>query len=265
MRAVAAAIAETEASGGTPDLEWIKLIVTAVPVLLAVVPAVWGLASALLIGRRGRGPQPSDSPLRVVEFDATPPAGDSEPSPRRARYAIFALTGALTSILTGLYLLTGREFRVGVIDEGQDPAEVDPVPTWYLAIAFACGVFVAVSASRLAGQARRQRDGEPAAWHEASLVVDTDQDAAVERCQAAFVEFGALHAKQAEVAVKVAGEGSDVLFNARRRRHEFVSLKVAASGTAPTNVEIRSGSYVPRLWTRRFRSDVRWLAERVLA
>jgi hypothetical protein len=263
VRAVAAAIAETEASGGTLTLEWFKLIVTTVPVLLAVVPVVWGLASALLVGGRGRGPRPSDSPLRVVEFGATPHAGTSEASPRRARYVLLALIGALMSLLLGLALLTGNEIRL--VSEGQDPAEVDPVPTGYTAIAIACGALVALWASRLALLAERQSVGEPAASHEASLVVDADKHAAVERCQAAFVEFGALHAKQAAVTVEVAGEGSGVLFTARRRRHEFVALEVVASGTRHTSVRIRSGSYVPRFWTRRFRSDVRWLAERVLS
>jgi hypothetical protein len=237
--------------------------VTAVPVVLAVVPAVWGLASAVLIGRRGRGPRPSDSPLRVLKFGATPHAGNSEASPRRARYAFYAVTGALTSFLIGLALLTGSELRL--VSEGQDPAEVDPLPTGYVAIAFACGALVAVWASKLALQAARQSDGEPAASHEASLVVDADKHAAVGRCQAAFVEFGALHAKQAAVTVEDAGEGSGVLFMASRRRHEFVALEVVASGTGGTRVRIRSGSYVPRFWTRRFRSDVRWLAERVLS
>jgi hypothetical protein len=262
VRAVAAAVAETDANGGTPAVEWIKLIVTAVPVVLAVVPAVWGLASAVLVGRRGRGPRPSDSPLRVVEFGATPQGGGSEAGPRRVRYVVFALTGAVTSVISGLTLLTGSHIRL--VSEGQQPAEVEPVPSLYVAIATACGVLVALWASRLALQARRQSFGEPATSHKASLIVDADKHAAAERCQVAFVEFGALHAKQAAVTVGDAGARSGVLFTARRRRHEFVALKVVPSGTRRTRVSIRSGSYVPRFWTRRFRSDVRWLAERVL-
>jgi hypothetical protein len=263
VRAVAAAIAETSASGGTPALEWIKLIVTSVPVVLAVVPVVWELTNAVLIGRRGRGPRPSDSPLRVVEFDSMPHARMSEESPRRTRYILFALAGVLTGFLSGLTLLTGTDIRF--VSEGQDPAEVDPVPTGYVAVATACGALVALWGWQLARQARRQVDGKPAASHEANLVVDADKDAVVERCQAAFVEFGALHAKQPEVTAEDARDGTCVLFTARRRRHEFVAITVVANETRPTRVRIQSGSYVPLLWTQRFRTDVRWLAERVLS
>jgi hypothetical protein len=237
---------------------------------LGLIAAALPVSRALLerrVATRGQlHPDRRLSPIHLTRLTSTeasyPTAADILWSRRGFLAAL--VSGAVLALLSLVIVVTDPRVRLVDSNDPSDTIEVDARLLFLLPLAG--GALLAWWGFRLGTQIFFQREGEPATSDQLILEVAGDADALIRRCQAAFVEFGALHTRATRVSVeRTKGLGLErASFVGRLRPNEQVTVEVNREADSRYSLILTSSSFKARLRTSRFTEDVEWLAESIL-